>query len=482
MAARWRRRTRNPAAIRGTGALAALLAAASLQAAHSSELCVACIALRLERPVVARGPSAHEPDAPVSMIELPDGRFRAFAANATTIAIDAATPFALSGQSRVVLDPGPPGSSSECGRWLTTVMQGKDSLYGLIHDESHCRDGATYKSMSIARSVNDGLDWTVLGQVISADDIVVPGQAGGEGDCTAADGHDGYWYAYCLRLSDWKNTVARAPHDDPLPGKWEKWSGAAWNVPGLGGHASALSRAIGMSSAYWNEARAVLVLATSASMQLSLSRDKVHFETMSEPVVLYDANDWHRPAPNDFYAYPSMVAERGFNNIGRDFYLTYTYIPPGQDFTQRYLVVQAASIALAPVAQRPQIRTALSQWRSADGARWATTGPAISPPRSYTYDGPLGYLMTAPPQEMPSRRLDECFVSRAGAGFLAEAGACVAAGGVRRRAGGYVFAFEQPQTMAVYDCEPADRARFTSARADCDGTGARARLLGFALR
>ena len=67
--------------------------------------------------------------------------------------------------------------------------------------------------------------------------------------------------------------------------------------------------------------------------------------------------------PSDLYAYPSMVAEHGFNNIGRHFFLTYMYIPPGQDFTQRYLVMHEASIAVAPTPQRPQVRTALSDGR-----------------------------------------------------------------------------------------------------------------------
>ena len=128
--------------------------------------------MKLEHPVVVRGPSRYEPDAPVSIIELPDGTFRAFAANAKTVAIDGATPFALSGRSKVVLEPGPAGSPSECGRWLTSVLQGRGALYGLIHNEQHCdyRQGETYKSMAIARSEDFGVTWNVLGQIITADE------------------------------------------------------------------------------------------------------------------------------------------------------------------------------------------------------------------------------------------------------------------------------------------------------------------------
>lgn len=469
----------------GCSGLAALLATVSgVHAAGGNELCDECIEVRLEHPVVVRGPSRYEPDAPVSIIELPDGGFRAFAANATTVAIDGAMPFALGGRSQVVLRPGPPGSPSECGRWLTTAMQGRGVLYGLIHNEQHCdyRQGETYKSMSIARSEDHGLTWNVLGQIITGDEGPAPGRQGGEGDCTAVDGHDGYWYAYCQRLRDWKNFVARAPSDDPAPGKWAKWSGSGWDAPGLGGTAAALSGSVGMSSAYWTEAGAILLLTTTSSLQLSISKDKVHFHTLAEPIVLYDANDWRRPAPTDLYAYPSMVAEHGFNNIGRHFFLTYTYIPPGQDFTQRYLVMHQARISLARTPQRPQVRVALSRWTSSDGSKLATAGPPISSEHSYAYDLHLGYVMTAPPSQISSVKLDECFAARSGSGFLAEAGSCAAEGAERRRVAGYVFRFEQPGTVALHSCMSADHGRFASNRSDCENAGTHERVLGFALR
>ena len=472
---------------RGWAGLAALLAVIGGTAeSRGGELCEQCVAVRLERPVVVRGPSRHEPDAPVSIIELPDGGFRAFAANATTVAIDGATPLALGGPARAVLGPGPAGSAAECGRWLTTVMQGRGVLYGLIHNERRCdyRSGETDKSMSIAVSSDLGLNWKVLGQIIAADSAAaVPGRPAGEGDCTAVDGHDHYWYAYCLRLRDWKNFAARAPRDDPAPGKWEKWSGSGWNAPGLGGEAAALAGPLGMSSAYWRDAGAVLLLATTPSaLRLSLSRDKLHFGTMAEPIVLYDSNDWKRPAPGDLYAYPSMVAEHGFNNIERHFYLTYTYIPPGEDFTRRYLVMQEAWIELTSIPQNPQVRTALSRWTGAGGATWATTGPPIAAGRSYTHQERLGYLMTAPSAQNPTVKLDECFSPRTGTGFVAEAGRCAAEGMQRRRVAGYAFRYQQPGTLPIYSCLSADYARFTSNRADCDNAGTRDRVLGYAMR
>ncbi len=454
-------------------------------AGHAKELCLDCIGLRLEHPFVVRGPSREEPDAPVSVIKLPDGRFRGFAANATTIAIDAATPRDLGGPSKVVLKPGPPGSPSECGRWITSVLPGRDALYGMVHSEQHCnyQDGETHKSMAIARSRDYGVTWDVLGQIITGDVGDVPDKPSGAGDCTAVDGHDGYWYAYCLRVRDWENIVARAPSADPLPGKWFEWNGAGWDEPALGGIGAGLSKPVGMSSAYWIDANAVLLLGTADSgLQLSVSKDKVDFETLTEPLILYDADDWKRPAPTELYAYPSMIADQGLNNISGKFFLAYMYIPPGGDFTQRYLVMQEGRIDRARAPRNPQVQTALARWVAPGGPTWTTTGPAISSARSYAYGIGLGYVMTAAPSGVASVELDECFSEPTGIGFLAEAGGCAAEGSERRRAAGYVFRHHRPGTIALIGCVAKNGAHFTSNRLDCETAGTRERLLGYALR
>ena len=353
----------------GWGAVAVLLGlSAGVTGAAAAEICAECVSVKLEHPVVVRGPSRHEPDAPVSIIELPDGTFRAFAANATTVAIDGATPFALGARSKVVLEPGPAGSASECGRWLTSVLQGRGALYGLIHNEQRCdyRDGETYKSMSIARSEDLGLTWNVLGQIITADEGPASGRQGGEGDCTAVDGHDGYWYAYCQRLRDWKNTVARAPRNDPAPGKWSKWSGNRMERAGAGrcggcaerscrhefglldrggGPCCCSRRPLRRCSCPPPRTRCTLPPSRNRSFFMMPTTGSVRRRAISMPIQAWS---------------PSMVSTIS----GSHFFLTYTYIPPGQDFTQRYLVMHEASIALAATPQRPQVRVALSRWTS----------------------------------------------------------------------------------------------------------------------
>lgn len=460
-----------------------VLTASSALAADDMPPCLQCITVRLEHPVVVRGPSPHEPDAPVSVIKLPGGGFRGFIAGGTTVAVDGPAPTALGGPAEVVLSPGPPGSPSDCGRWITTAMQGLGVLYGLIHDETRCSNpNGSYKSMSIAKSVDYGLTWNVLGPVISSDDADVA-HSQGEGDCTAVDGHDGYWYAYCLRRRDGRNTVARAPIENPAPGKWRKWTGRGWDAPGVGGTGQALAGFVGMSSAYWTDTGVILLLATlDSSLHLSVSEDKVYFGTVAEPLVLYDEYNWKRPAPTELYAYPSMVADQGLNNISSHFFLTYMYVPPNEDFTQRYLVTQEGWITSSDGPQYPQMRTALSRWISKDGRTWTTTGPTISPSHSYAHDSSLGYLMTAPPRQGIGMKLDECFSDLTGIGFLAEAGHCEAEGSTRRRSAGYVFRDDQRNTVALYGCLAGSGKYFVSNFADCENKGIRQRLLGFALR
>lgn len=475
------------------GAAALLIAAASagapapLRAAPLPELCVGCVEVRVGPPIVLRGPGPNEPDAPFSMIRLGKDKVRGFAANGATFAIDGANPADMGGPKRAVMNPGPKGTASECGAWLNSVWTEGGKLYGLVHNESDCEGGAqTHKSMSIAVSTDQGLTWTSLGTAIAAGDQPARGTPTGEGDCTAINGHDGFLYAYCQRLADWKNTVARAPRADPAPGRWLKWDGAAWRMPALGGRGAALQGPVGMNAAYWTDRGAVLLLAAADSLRLSLSTDKVRFTPLAEPLILTDGSDWKRPAPTDLYAYPALMTENGATDISRDALLTYTYIPPGEDFTQRYLVMHDIRLRARPGPVAPQVGVALSRWTSIDdGRRWTTAGPPIEERsgRRYRFDKTLGYLMTAPPAA-PSVTLQECEGERGGRPDyrLAEEGGCEPAGYRRRRAAGYAYRDEQRGTVPLYECAaPESGRRFASNRADCEGLGRAERRLGFLL-
>src|SRR5690606_27799756 len=157
-----------------------------------------------------------------------------------------------------------------------------------VHQESICNygpGGQTHKSMAIATSVDDGLTWTDLGTVITGTDSPRPGSTTGEGDCTMVDGRDGYLYAYCLRNSDWQTIVARAPASDPTD--WRKYYEGGWSQPGLGGEATAIGF-IGPGAGYLHDRGWVATVTTDPwfeGLRLSLSKDKVTFVDLDEPLL-----------------------------------------------------------------------------------------------------------------------------------------------------------------------------------------------------
>ena len=220
----------------------------------------------------------------------------------------------------------------------------------------------------------------------------------GEGDCTLADGGDNFLYIYCLRPSDWKITAARAPRGNIAPGHWMKWDGNGWRIPALDRAGAPLPGFPGHSAAFYTPRKAMLLLAVNKSLKLSLSSDKVNFTPLPAPLIIYDTDEWNRPAPDALYAYPSLVGEHGTNTIGERGWLTYAYVPPNEDFTQRYLIVHEIAIVAHAAPQSPQVRAALSRYKSAAGRLWATVAPAIEKrPNTFTHETLLGDVMTAPP-------------------------------------------------------------------------------------
>ena len=205
------------------------------------QLCLTCVKLRVGRPLIVRGPAGDEIDTLFTVIPLGGGTWRGFSANSKTFAIDGAEPYAMGGARTQVLAPGNAGSYDECGRWLNYAHKVGNQVHGFIHAERSCNYAAqsqTHKSMAYATSSNNGLSWTVHGQIISGLDSPTAGKITGEGDCSVVDGGDGYYYAYCLRASDWKNIVARCPKTNPLPGSWKKYYWASGASRAWGGRPS----------------------------------------------------------------------------------------------------------------------------------------------------------------------------------------------------------------------------------------------------
>ena len=470
-------------------AMASFAAASTADSQSSPEPCLTCISIRVGRPIVVRGPGpkGDESDVVLSVIRLPDGKFRAFSGNTIVYAIDGDTPWAIGGPSRPVLGPGPKGSTSECGNWFSAVVPDGRKLVAIIHNEQACnyRDNQTHKSTSVGISTDQGLSWNILGPILSGTEAPQKGKGSGEGDCTAVNGNDGYLYAYCLRVADWRTIVARAPLSDPAPGRWFKWDGTGWNVPGLQGHATPLAGPVGNSAAYWDTGKRFFLLATRGSIRLSVGADPLRFMTLDEPLLHYDSDSWQRPGPTDLYGYPNLIGETGSNRLSDHFFLAYMYLPPGTDFSQRHIVMQDVWITKTSAPVAPQVGVALSRWIKPDGALWTTSGPTIENGNrlAYAYDRQLGFLMTAAPA-VPSVKLTECVGPSSGQPdyVLAEEGACAREGFRRLRTPGYLYREERAGTVPLYRCV-AHKGNFHFGSSDkgCEDRGANERLLGYML-
>jgi len=209
-------------------------------------------------------------------IQLPSGRFRGFDAHADTRIIDGNEPWDMGGPEHTVLGPGRPGTYNACGQWLNHAELAGTTTLGFIHDETACKYqvGQTHKSMSLAISTDYGLNWNSLGQIITGSDTPMANKNTGEGDCTAVNGRDGYYYAYCFRTRDSALIVARARVSSPDPGGWMKFFQGKWDQPGLGGDATRLTTGSGASAAYWTTTgEVVLTTWVQGGLGLALTSD-----------------------------------------------------------------------------------------------------------------------------------------------------------------------------------------------------------------
>ena len=456
----------------------------------STDVCETCIRIRVGVPTIVRGPAADIADNRFNEIALPNGHFRGFDAHGETRAIDGARPSDMAGPARVVLRPGPAGSVDSCGQWLNHAERSGPIVLGFVHDETACNypAGQTHKSMALSTSSDDGLSWKGLGQIITGTDHPTPGKNTGEGDCTAVDGRDGFFYAYCFRPRDAGLIVARAPIANPAPGQWKKLFEGRWDEPGLGGQATRLMNGSGVSVARWTTSgELVLTGWVTGGLGLFLSRDHVTLKAMPEPLLVLDPGVWQRPAPSELITYPVLLdATTGANQLSNRWMLVYAYWPPGGAHADHYLVFRPIEVARSDTPSVPQVGVQLARWyNSGLHDRWSTTGPVPGNGTAYRLEARSGYLMTVAHADAPTVELEDCVSQRGGRPdhLLAEKGFCEAQPYPRLRTAGWVYAQSQGGTLPLYRCYSArEQSHFASNAADCEQLGVNEHLLGYALK
>ncbi|MDR3465481.1 MAG: hypothetical protein P4M07_06025 [Xanthobacteraceae bacterium] len=463
--------------------------AAGAQDGAAGPPCAACVRIRVGPPHVARGPAADTIDNRLSVIRLSDGRFRGFIAHGETRAVDGRNPADMSGPARLVLGKGPPGSYASCGQWLNHAELAGATVLGLVHDETACnyQAGQTHKSMSLATSVDQGLNWKVLGQVITGTDTPTAGKNTGEGDCTLVNGQDGYYYAYCFRPRDGGLIVARAGVSDPGPGHWFKYFQGRWDQPGLGGDATRLMNGSGVGVARWTTTGDLVLTGwVKGGLGLFLTADHTTLTALAEPLLVLDPGEWKRPAPSELVVYPVLRdAGNGSNQLSNVWLLAYAYWPPGGGHAAEYLVFRDIEVSLAASPVTPQVGVLLARWYSAGlHDRWSTTGPVPGNDTAYKLESRSGYLMTVAESVKPTIALEDCVSDRPGHPdhLLAEPGFCEAHAYQRLRTAGFIYRDQQPGTVPLYRCYNArEQSHFASNMPDCEALGAPEKLLGYAL-
>jgi hypothetical protein len=454
----------------------------------------ASIRIRVGVPLVARGPAPNIADSAFTEIPLPSGLYRGFTAAGITFAIDGKHPYDMGGPAATVLKPGPAGSPSSCGKWITHVELEGRTLFGWVHNETACdyaKYGQTHAMMTIASSGDYGLTWNILGPIIRGTDAPTANKETGDSCMTAVRGQDGYDYAYCLHNGghSWDGGytfAARAPASDPGPGKWKKYFNGAWSEPGVDGKSSPID---GAGVAFWNTIGETVGLKwVKGGLGLATSSDRLHFSgLLSQPVLLVEPGDWSRKNGLELVSYADLIdAHSGLNQLGDHWLLAYMYLNPGENFGRRYLVFRPVDVSWSRGPGEPPVGEMLTHWYSAaQHDHRATTAPVPGNYTAYRLVAQLGYMMTAPDPKKASVELEECISQWPGHPdyILIQKGVCETQGYRRLRSAGFVFAAVQPDTQPLYRCyADSEKSHFAANRDDCNGMGKREALLGYDLK
>ena len=449
---------------------------------------VTYIQIRVGHPIITLGPAANIIDNLFNSTKLANG-YLCFTANATSYSMTGSDPTCESSDlTTTALAPIANGYAN-CGLWVNdTIIDPSNAshIYAFVHGEAECNYsiGQTNKSMEIGQSFDGGKTWSLTGQIITGTDSPTPGKTTGEGDCNVIKDVDNYYYMYCLRNLDYKYIVARAPQSaPPLGGKWLKYNNGAWNSPGLGGNATALT-AYGSASLWTEKDYTMLLSSPSASSGIvaNFSANHVTFVPLSNPLLMSDNASWTRTATSaELIAYVSVLGMQGGREWSDgEFLMTYLYLEPGANFGSRYLVKRKVTLQLGSTPNTsgaiPQVGVELSRWINT-----STTTPEIwttnaATPGGFTYLDKLGYTMTLQltgTHAPATAAIEECVGNWSGTTdhIITPNGTCASAGYTRLRTLGWLYQAQQPNTTALYRCfSPTKyKSHFASTDANCEG-------------
>ncbi len=436
-------------------------------------LCLECMQLRVGAPSIVIGPTSTAADN-VLVARRDPQEMLAFTANGTTYLLKGPSLEALSLVSDpAVIAAGAAGSFDECGAWLQAVEDDGAIVRGFYHAEEKCdySIGQTRKSVAYAESNDGARTFTKRNypgnQIITGSNVFAPGTSTGSGDHGVIRWHGDYWMYYIDWNDPWGTALAKAPGDSGgMPGAWLKWHNGSFGEPGLGGTATTLGWFGTAVSRFVPADRLVLPVNDVAfgGIKLQLSADGFAFQPIQEPLLILEEESWDRkPESGELFAYISMVGLQGGREWSDGFYLFYTYLQPGEDFSQRYLVRRKVDVEVAAQPASPQVRVALSRYFSdANKDHWVTTAAVAS----HAFEFVLGYLFTKDLGSMTP--LWDCYIPSWDDHMVAP-GDC-GAGAVKLRTLGWVYSTQQPGTIPLYRCYYPDWTDHWVSTTPCDET------------
>lgn len=385
-------------------------------------------------PEVMGGPTCCKFDSPFLGLSFEDARTVAYTSNSETYlwsngsSVSAQLPV----PQPVNLTSDPDASSySHCGKWANAawIEDSTGLLHMYFHQEHNCNysaGGYTNKSVGYAVSSDGGYTFQPspapsptnpgANQLIAGSNFSTNHQCG-EGDHGVVQ-----WGDYLLMFFlEWDGpssihggtslSVARsAIADAGRPGTWWKWYNGGWSSPGVGGPCDDIGPNITGTAVYNISAVGALMsigVIYSGPVNVAWSGDGLSWAPAAAGPLFYaDYGSWNRNVNStELFAYPSLTGPQGVNRgvpmTGS--YTYFTYLAPGTDFTQRWMVRRSLNMyisAAAPGTPPPPALATLSVWSSNSSSgtpprAWVTTGPVV-PPSGYNLTTPvLARLVTA---------------------------------------------------------------------------------------
>ncbi|MDQ3252811.1 MAG: hypothetical protein M3R15_02715 [Acidobacteriota bacterium] len=454
-------------------------------------LCVGCLSFRIGKAVRVIGPRADVPDSPFVAFDTGVG-IRGYTANKFTYKIEGPNLESLRLNTTIpVIGAGSAGNFDECGAWLIGVDKQGARIHGWYHAEEKCNYSIeqTHKSVAYAYSEDWGLTFIKPNypnnNVLSAAENSVQGRTTGQGDQTVIK-FGKYYLMYFLDNETYRTGVARSPISNcGLPGSWSKWHKGLFTEPGIRGKFTPLGL-LGTSSSLYrdpssNQAYVALIGVDKwfGGFKMSLSSDGINFEQVQDPLLYVPQEEWVRDSnKGELLIYPSVVAPDANSSWRNSFYLFYTYLQPGEDFSNRYLIRRKVEVSSPGKLTSPQVKVELSSYYSTRrGRHWVTTTMV---PDEYTFEKRVGYVFTSFKRGM--QELQECYRPARDQHVVG-----ISCSGIQNskklRTLGWIWAEQRAGTVPLYSCyKDSTEDHFVSALHKCENYQARTEFtLGYVL-